>query len=76
VSEAFRKKLRSNVRSLWTKEGFEIQEALKAKGRELLKDDYKRCAREVPASEFKKCLYDVAEAKNLAAEYRSVWGTA
>jgi len=75
MSEAFRKKLRSRVRSLWTEEGFEIQESLKAKGRELLKEGYKKCATEVPASEFKSCLYDVAEEKNLADEYRAIWGT-
>ncbi len=75
MSEAFRKDLRSRVRSLWTQKGFELQESLKARGRELLKEDYKRCATEVPASEFKNCLYDVAEAKNLADEYRAIWGT-
>jgi len=75
MAESFRKKLRSRVRSLWTAEGFDIQESLKEKGRALLKEGYRKCAEEVPAKEFPACLRKVADEKNISREYRSIWGT-
>jgi len=73
--EEFRGELRSRVRGLWTAKGFDLQEKLKEKGRALLKEAYEYCATQVPASEFKKCLYEKAKEKKLAEEYRAVWGT-
>ncbi|RLI45200.1 hypothetical protein DRO69_05775 [Candidatus Bathyarchaeota archaeon] len=75
MAESFRKELRSRVRSLWTSDGFEIQEALKEKGRALLKAGYRKCAEEVPGKDYPACLRKVASEKNISREYRSIWGT-
>ena len=74
MATEFRMELRRRVRTLWTEKGWQLQEQLKAAGRRILSDAYRKCAREVPATEFKKCLEQAA--KPVVEEYRKIWGTA
>jgi len=75
-AEKLRAELRTSVRRVWsTDEGFEMQDKLSAKAYSLIAADYKKCAHEVPAKDFPKCLKKVAEEKHLEEEYEKLWGT-
>ncbi|RLI45199.1 hypothetical protein DRO69_05770 [Candidatus Bathyarchaeota archaeon] len=74
MSEA-RKALRAAVRGAWDTDPnlIAIQDELTKKGYNLLHDGYKECVTK-GTKPIKQCYRDVASAKKLSEEYRSIWG--
>lgn len=72
-----RKQLRDKVREVWrSDDAWYIRTQLKKEAIEYIRECYRKCAREVPGSQFRSCLENCATDTKIGYKYEQIWGTA